>query len=582
MDKNQTLRQRIQAASGAKKAELVLKHASIVNVFTCELETADIAIEKGYIVGLGQYDGEREVDLKGKTVCPGFIDGHIHLESSMVSPADFQQAVMPHGTTAVITDPHEIANVAGTAGIEYMMKYAEVLDLDVYFMLPSCVPATGLDEAGAVLEARELRPFYERKEVLGLAELMNAFGTIQADEAILDKLADARENGRLADGHAPFLSGRELNAYVTAGVVSDHECSQWEEAREKLSRGQWIMVREGTAARNLNALMPMFQYPYCERGLLVTDDKHPGDLIRLGHIDYIIKRAVEQGADPILAIRMGSYNAARYFGLKDRGAIAPGYRADLAVLSELKTFQVEQVYKDGRLVAEDGEFLGEKPHRPILLPEMEKRVYDSFHMPQIRLSDLEVKETGENQRVICLQDNELLTREMIFPWKEKEGYAPGVDLDRDIIKMAVFERHHETGHMGLGFLHGYGLKKGAVASSIAHDSHNLIVVGTNDADMVLAGNCVRENKGGLAIAVDGKVQKALPLPIGGLMTDAPAEVVEQELQEMKEQLKAMGIPDTIDAFMTLAFVSLPVIPKLRLNTFGVIDADAQTVVKAVF
>ena len=574
MDKNQTLRQRIQAASGAKKAELVLKHASIVNVFTCELETADIAIEKGCIVGLGQYDGEREVDLKGKTVCPGFIDGHIHLESSMVSPADFQQAVMPHGTTAVITDPHEIANVAGTAGIEYMMKYAEVLDLDVYFMLPSCVPATGLDESGAVLEARELRPFYERKEVLGLAELMNAFGTVQADEAILDKLADAREKGRLADGHAPFLSGRELNAYVTAGVVSDHECSQWEEAREKLSRGQWIMVREGTAARNLNALMPMFQYPYCERGLLVTDDKHPGDLIRLGHIDYIIKRAVEQGADPILAIRMGSYNAARYFGLKDRGAIAPGYRADLAVLSDLKTFQVEQVYKDGRLVAE--------PHRPILLPEMEKRVYDSFHMPQIRLSDLEVKETGENQRVICLQDNELLTEEMIVPWKEKEGYAPGVDLERDIIKMAVFERHHETGHMGLGFLHGYGLKKGAVASSIAHDSHNLIVVGTNDADMVLAGNCVRENKGGLAIAVDGKVQKALPLPIGGLMTDAPAEVVEQELQEMKEQLKEMGIPDTIDAFMTLAFVSLPVIPKLRLNTFGVIDADAQTVVKAVF
>lgn len=226
----------------------------------------------------------------------------------------------------------------------------------------------------------------------------------------MDKLADAREKGRLADGHAPFLSGRELNAYVTAGVVSDHECSQWEEAREKLSRGQWIMVREGTAARNLNALMPMFQYPYCERGLLVTDDKHPGDLIRLGHIDYIIKRAVEQGADPILAIRMGSYNAARYFGLKDRGAIAPGYRADLAVLSDLKTFQVEQVYKDGRLVAEDGEFLGEKPHRPILLPEMEKRVYDSFHMPQIRLSDLEVKETGENQKVICLQDNELLTR----------------------------------------------------------------------------------------------------------------------------------------------------------------------------
>ena len=603
MDKNQTLRQRIQAASGAKKAELVLKHASIVNVFTYELETADIAIEKGYIVGLGQYDGEREVDLKGKTVCPGFIDGHIHLESSMVSPADFQQAVMPHGTTAVITDPHEIANVAGTAGIEYMMKYAEVLDLDVYFMLPSCVPATDLDESGAVLRARELRPFYERKEVLGLAEMMNAFGTVQADEAILDKLADAREKGRLADGHAPFLSGRELNAYVTAGVVSDHECSQWEEAREKLSRGQWIMVREGTAARNLNALMPMFQYPYCERGLLVTDDKHPGDLIRLGHIDYIIRRAVSLGADPIRAIKMGTFNAARYFGLKDRGAVMPGLRADLAVLEDLKDIRVAAVYKDGVLTAKEGVAGKEKKRKYAAGEELRSgsredtesaektaggletafpRVFNSFHMDEVTLEDLVLEQKGAMERVIQFKPHELLTEERLVPWQNTPGLAPGVSLEQDIVKAAVFERHLHTGHKGLGFVGGYGLKKGAVATSVAHDSHNLIVVGTNDRDMVLAANAVRKNRGGLAVAAEGQVLGELALPIGGVMSRLSVEEVEEQLQALKVLTRQLGISSDIDAFMTLAFVSLPVIPKLRINTYGVIDVDRQKQVPLSF
>lgn len=582
MENIQGLKARIQAASGERKAELVLKNASVVNVFTCELEKADIAIEGGYIVGLGEYEGEKEVDLSGKVVCPGFIDGHIHLESSMVSPADFQQAVVPHGTTAVITDPHEIANVAGTSGIEFMIRSSEILDLDVFFMLPSCVPATGLDESGAVLGAKELHPFYEREKVLGLAELMNSYGTIHVDSEILEKLTDARNQGGIVDGHAPFLTGKDLNGYITAGVVSDHECSNWEEAREKLSRGQWLMIREGTAAKNLNALMPAFQYPYCERSLLVTDDKHPGDLIQLGHIDYIIRKAVEKGADPVLAIRMGSYNPARYFGLQDRGAVAPGYKADLAVISDLKSLQVVQVYKEGRLVGEEGRFVGKQPEKPELTEKIKERVYNSFHMPKIEKSHLELKKNGNMMRVICLQDNELLTGEKLVPWTEKEGFAPGVDVDQDIVKMAVFERHHNTGHVGLGFLHGYGLKKGAVASSIAHDSHNLIVAGTNDEDMMLAGNCVRENKGGLAIVVDGKVIEALPLPIGGLMTDAPAEAVEEKLQAMKNQLKEMGIPDTIDAFMTLAFVSLPVIPKLRLNTFGLIDVDGQKVTDPIF
>lgn len=582
MELNKILEKEIKAAAGDRKAELVLKNAKVVNVFTNELEDVDVAIEEGYIVGLGKYDGINEVDLGGKIICPGFMDGHIHLESSMVSPSDFQSAVVPHGTTSVITDPHEIANVAGAAGIQYMMKATKNLDLDVYFMLPSCVPATPLDESGAVLDAEALRPFYSKKRVLGLAELMNSYGTIHADEAILAKVKDARAKHKLIDGHAPFLSGKDLNAYIVAGVTSDHECSECEEAKEKFARGQWVMIREGTAAKNLNALMPLFHYPYCTHSLLVTDDKHPGDLIQLGHIDYIIKSAIQKGADPIRAIKMGSYNTARYFGIRNKGAVASGFEADLVVLDDFDSFKVYQVYKEGKLVAENGICLNPAPKEKDWSEEIQERVFDSFHMSEIIEKDLKLEVKGEHQRVIRLQANELLTSELIVPWKENEGYAPGVDIEKDIIKMAVFERHHHTGHVGIGFLNGYGLKKGAVASSIAHDSHNLIVAGTNDADMMIAGNCVRNNKGGLAVVVDGEVIGELPLPIGGLMTDASVYEVEEKLQEMKEALKQLGIPDTIDAFMTLAFTSLPVIPKLRLNTYGIIDVDQQKVVEATF
>lgn len=577
------LREQVAAATGSKKAELVLKNAQIVNVFTQSVETGDIAIEGGYIVGIGNYEGITEKDLGGAYVCPGFLDGHIHIESSMTSPGEFERAVVPHGTIAVITDPHEIANVAGTAGIRFMMQSAQKLDLDVYFMLPSCVPATDLDESGAELLARDLEPFYADEKVLGLAEMMNAFGVTHGDKGCFEKLVQARSLKKAIDGHAPALSGKELNAYVTAGIRSDHECSDFEEAKEKFARGQWIMIRQGTAAKNLKALMGMFEDPYYQRCLLVTDDKHPGDLIRIGHIDAIIREAVSMGADPIRAIRMGTLNAAAYFGLHDMGAVAPGYKADLAVFDDLRTLNVKQVYKGGKLVAENGKMLHQKEKNTDWSTEIKERVFHSFHRVPITVEELQLKETtGTHQRVIDMVAHELITKERIEEWKELPGVAPGVDISRDIVKLAAIERHKNTGHVGLGFLGKYGLKKGAVATSIGHDSHNLVIAGVTDEDMVLAGNRVIENGGGLAIALEGKVLADLPLPIGGLMADESVEVVDEKLEHMKKLSVELGISEDIDAFMTLAFISLPVIPKLRLNTYGVVDVEKHQVVEARF
>lgn len=573
-------RQQISAAKGERPVELVLKRARVVNVFTNEVEQADVAIHQGQIVGIGEYTGETELDLAGKYVCSGLIDGHIHIESSMLCGPAFAQAVLPHGTVAVVTDPHEISNVAGTAGLEFMMETTKDLDLSVYFMLPSCVPAADLDESGAVLEAEDLAPYYASPRVLGLAELMNAFGTVHGDEKILKKIEDCAAARKPMDGHAPFLSGKDLNAYVTAGVQSDHECSALEEAMEKLRRGQYIMVREGTAAQNLQALLPLFQEPYCERCMLVTDDKHPGDLLEGGHIDFIIRKAVAAGVDPILAIKMGSLIPARYFGLTQNGAVAPGYAADLIVVSDLENFTVEQVYKAGKLVAEKGRALHPAP---LQLDKVRfDSVLNSFHMDEITLQDLELRQTGEWERVICLTPHELLTQEKIVPFQTHPGTAPGVDVEQKIVKLAVFERHHNSGHVGIGFLGNYGLRCGAVASSIAHDSHNLIVAGTNDADMALAGNRVRQNGGGLAFAVNGQVVGELPLPVAGLMSTEDAVSVEKTLRELKAALREYGISEEIDAFMTLAFVSLPVIPKLRLNTYGIVDAERQQILPAVF
>lgn len=600
------LKKMMDVAAGRRKASLVLKGGTIVNVFTERTEIGDIAIEDGCIAGIGEYDGLINADMTGRYICPGFIDGHIHIESSMVSPPEFEKAVLPHGTTTVITDPHEIGNVAGCQGVDYMLKATEGLSLDAFFVMPSCVPSTGLDESGAVLGPEDIKPYYENPRVLGLAEVMNSVGVVAGQEDLMGKLTEAGRRGKVIDGHAPFLRGNELNAYVCSGVWSDHECSDAGEALEKLGRGQWIMIREGTAARNLEALMPLFEAPYYERCMLVTDDKHPGDLISMGHIDYIIRRAVSLGADPIRAIKMGTFNAARYFGLKDRGAVMPGLRADLAVLEDLKDIRVAAVYKDGVLTAKEGVCLGagkekkrnyaagEEPRSGSRedtesaektaggLETAFPRVFNSFHMDEVTLEDLVLEQKGAMERVIQFKPHELLTEERLVPWQNTPGLAPGVSLEQDIVKAAVFERHLHTGHKGLGFVGGYGLKKGAVATSVAHDSHNLIVVGTNDRDMVLAANAVRKNRGGLAVAAEGQVLGELALPIGGVMSRLSVEEVEEQLQALKVLTRQLGISSDIDAFMTLAFVSLPVIPKLRINTYGVIDVDRQKQVPPSF
>ena len=600
------LKKMMDVAAGRRKASLVLKGGTIVNVFTERTEIGDIAIEDGCIAGIGEYDGLVNVDMTGRYICPGFIDGHIHIESSMVSPPEFEKAVLPHGTTTVITDPHEIGNVAGCQGVDYMLKATEGLSLDTFFVMPSCVPSTGLDESGAVLGPEDIKPYYENPRVLGLAEVMNSVGVVAGQEDLMGKLTEAGRRGKVIDGHAPFLRGNELNAYVCSGVWSDHECSDAGEALEKLGRGQWIMIREGTAARNLEALMPLFEAPYYERCMLVTDDKHPGDLISMGHIDYIIRRAVSLGADPIRAIKMGTFNAARYFGLKDRGAVMPGLRADLAVLEDLKDIRVAAVYKDGVLTAKEGVCLGagkekkrnyaagEEPRSGSRedtesaektaggLETAFPRVFNSFHMDEVTLEDLVLEQKGAMERVIQFKPHELLTEERLVPWQNTPGLAPGVSLEQDIVKAAVFERHLHTGHKGLGFVGGYGLKKGAVATSVAHDSHNLIVVGTNDRDMVLAANAVRKNRGGLAVAAEGQVLGELALLIGGVMSRLSVEEVEEQLQALKVLTRQLGISSDIDAFMTLAFVSLPVIPKLRINTYGVIDVDRQKQVPPSF
>ena len=575
------LKRRISAGRGDALADLVLRNARIVNVFTDEIDTADIAISGNSIVGVGAYHGRKEVDLHGKYVCPGLIDGHIHIESSMLCGPAFEQAVLPHGTTAVVTDPHEISNVAGLEGLDFMLETTKNLTLSVYFMLPSCVPATDLDESGAVLNAEQLRPYYGDPRVLGLAELMNAYGTVRCDPKILQKIRDCTEAGKIVDGHAPLLSDKDLNAYIAAGVQSDHECSNIEEAMEKLRRGQYIMIREGTAAKNMEALMPLFREPYCSRCMLVTDDKHPCDLLRDGHIDAIVRKAVQKGIDPVKAIKAGTYNAASYFGLVNHGAIAPGYCADIAVLDSLTELNVLEVYKDGVLAAENGKSLV-KSSVPEMGQEIQERVYHSFHVDPVNVSQLAMEKKGERIRVIDLNAHELLTTERIAGWTCREGCADGVDPEEDIVKIVALERHKNTGHIGKGFLGRYGLKKGAVATSVGHDSHNLVIAGTNDEDIACAANRVIENEGGLAIALDGEIVADLPLQIAGLMSTLPLEEVDQRLEKMKAILREWGISEEIDPFMTLSFVSLPVIPSLRLNTYGVIDVNQQKVVDASF
>ena len=555
----------INAAAGREPADLVLKNATYVNVFSNELCTADIAVAEGLIVGMGQYSGTQEVDMTGKIVLPGFLDAHIHLESSLVTPKEFVRAVLPHGTTTVVTDPHEIANVMGTDGIEYMLQATEGLPVDVRFMLPSCVPATPLDESGAVLDYRAIDSFYDHPRVQGLAEMMNFVGTIAGDEQCVEKIVAAQAHHKKIDGHAPDLVGNDLNAYIAAGVYSDHECHDLNDAIAKLEGGQFIMIREGTAARNLDALFPLLCDKYAERCMFCTDDKHPSDLLEKGHIDYIVKRAIALGADPITAVKVACHNAARYFLLNNRGAIAPGYLGDFVIIDNFQSFEIQQVYKRGELMVDHGQ-VRDFPV-PAIEPYLTERAHSTFHVDRLTAEDFtETRPRG----IIGMVNGEITTVDA--------GYSDRIDVEYDVLKIAVVERHKSTHHIGIGFLQGYGLKSGAVATSISHDSHNIIVVGTSEADMAAAANRVVELGGGIVVWDGGAVQAEVPLPIAGIMSEEPLVTVNEKLEAAKEKAFALGVGRGIDPFMTLSFMALPVIPSLRITTRGVFDVTSQSYV----
>lgn len=559
-DRQLAAKQRIIAvAAGREKADLVLKNAKYLNVFSNEFLSGDIAVANGLIAGVGKYDGKTEIDVSGKLVLPGFIDAHIHLESSMVTPAEFAKAVVAHGTTTVITDPHEITNVMGIDGVEYMIQASQNLPIDVHFMMPSCVPATEIDESGAELDCKDIDLYLDNKKVPGLAEMMNYVGVINGDKNVLSKIVTSQAHHKKIDGHAPELSGNDLNAYIAAGVYSDHECSTFENALEKLRKGQFIMIREGTAAHNLKALMPLLTQQYYSRCMFATDDKHPSDLLYGGHIDYIVKQALKNGADPIVALKTATHHAARYFLLNNKGAIASGYLADIVVVDNLEDFNVETVFKRGKLVF-DGEV--KDFSAPTVDEKLAEKCFDTFHLDSVTPSSFKV---DGKLGLIGLVGGELLTRNL--------GTADKIDVENDILKIACIERHKGTNHIGVGYVKGYSLKSGAVATSVAHDSHNIITVGCNDDDIAVAVNAIKDSKGGIAVVENGKIKALLELPIAGLMSDEPLTTVNEKLENAKSSAYELGADKSIDPFMTLSFLSLPVIPSLRITTKGVFDAE---------
>ena len=558
-----------KAALGQKKAPLVLKNARVVQVFTNEILTGDIAIADGVILGVGEYQGEQELDMAGKYVCPGFIDAHLHLESTLVNPGELILQAGLKGTTTFVVDPHEAANVSGREGIDFILRETEDSLANVYVMVPSCVPSGPFEDNGYALEAEEMETYLGNPRILGLGEVMDCQAVLSCDEKMLKKLRLFRE--KMIDGHGGYLGEKETGCYALAGIHTDHECCTFEDALRELRAGIQILIREGTAAKNLESIikgvverkLPCHQLAFC------TDDKHIEDIQKQGHISYNVKKAIGLGLDPIEAIKIATLYPARRYGLNHLGAIAPGYQADLVVFSDLHKIDVTEVYYRGQRI------------RPKELPrkEVPASLLHTVHIKLNGVEDFRLPLKGGRARVVELVPGEILTREIIADVQVKDGCFAA---DETYQKLAVLERHHATGKKGLGIVKGCSLSGGAIASTVGHDSHNLIVAGTNDADMVLAGNTVRKNKGGLAFVLNGRVVGELALPVAGLMSMESAEEVEKKLQALKAALKEAGISEEIDAFMTLAFVSLPVIPKLRLNTYGVVDVEQQKIVPAIF
>ncbi len=555
------LNQFIKIARGDAPADLLLKGGQVVNVFSGEVHNADIAIADGKIVGVGGgFTAKETLDVSGKVIAPGFIDAHVHIESSMVPPSEFARAVVPRGTTTVITDPHEIGNVLGLDGIRYMFDAAKYNPLSMFVMLPSCVPATNMETSGATLRSYDIEPFKDNPWVLGLAEMMNYPGTINGDPEVLAKITLFKD--KIIDGHAPGLSGLALNAYVAAGIRSDHECTTVEEAREKLRLGMTIFIREATTAHNLEALLPIITPATAARICWCTDDRQPSDLIDQGGIDYVIRRAIRQGIDPVVAIQIATINPASYYGLHDRGAITPGRRADLVVLDNLRNVTTKLVLRGGAVVAQDGALL------PYDKPDRAARVRGSMNVNWDKVS-FRIEAQGRRAHVIGVIPDQLVTEHLIEELTIENGEAvqdPGLDL----LKIAVIDRHANTGAHTVGFVKGIGLRQGAIASSIAHDHHNLVVICADDASMMTAARAVAKSGGGLSVAHKQTVLAQVPLPIAGLMSDQPIETVRQQMDEVLDAAHNLGAT-LHDPFMAMSFLALAVIPELKITDQGLVD-----------
>jgi adenine deaminase len=563
------LQRRIQIARGAIPADLVLRNVQLVNVCSGECYPADVAVAHGRVVGVSVpdegYRGHEERDLEGRWLAPGLIDGHMHIESTMLVLSEFARIVTPRGVTVVVLDPHEFANVMGVAGIRYVLESGRDLPLTAYVMLSSCVPASAYESPYRVLMADDLLPLLEDEHVLGLAEMMNMQGVLGGDEQVLAKIVATQRHGLVIDGHAPGLKGRDLCAYATAGVMSDHECTTIEEARQRIRLGMWLMIREGSAARNMDILLPLIKELHPPRVFFVTDDRDPQDLTTRGHIDSMVRRAVELGLDPVEAIRLASYNTAQYFRLYDRGAIAPNFIADLVVLDDLKTFKVESVYKEGKLVAQADRLLVDVPTLTFT------GVTGTMHIGNIGENDLRILGKAGLIEVIGIEPGQITTRHLQEEASVRDGEIVA-DPDRDLLKLVVIERHHATGNIGLGIVKGFGLRKGALASSVAHDAHNLVIAGVNDGDILKAARVLEEMGGGFACVVDGEVRGKVPLPYGGLVSPLPATELVQQLHALDMATIELGC--TLDhPCMTLSFLSLSVIPSLKLTDQGLIDVE---------